>query len=218
MPPPGAVWKRLDCPEPLAGNYFDERDGGLPIRWFPPGGGEPAVVPSSVEVVAESLLVAAEARMEAPRLGTDPPVGVSSVVGVPVFVEVTNWQGEIVEGPECVSGVCVSLRATPTLRFDPGDGSPVVTCAPPGSRYVPGGPSLAEQAVGACAHVYERRSGVEGRPGEWPGVVSVSWAVSWSSTVGGVPGPSGSFEPLVLSAALPRAVEEVSTVVVDGDS
>ena len=57
--------------------------------------------------------------MVAPELASDPPVGVSSVVNTPVFVEVTNWQPQITDS-ECVLGVCVTMTATPTLTLRSG--------------------------------------------------------------------------------------------------
>jgi hypothetical protein len=105
------------------------------------------------------------------------------------------------------------MTATPTLSFDPGDGSASIACDPPGSRYVPGGAPLDDQAVGACAHTYRQRTGVEGRPREWPGSVSVTWAVNWTA-----PGATGQFEPLVFTAPFGRSVDEVSAVVVDGST
>jgi hypothetical protein len=212
--PPDAVWQVLDCGD----NPRAERTPGG-YRWVPPGSPTgPAPAPPTPEVLADLLFVAVEARMEAPVLGSDPAAGVASVVGVPTFVEVTNWQGPMVVGPECQLGVCVSMTATPSLMFDPGDGSEPIACTPPGSRYVLGGPPLAEQAAGACAYAYPMRSGAESRPVAWPGVVTVTWDVWWTSSVGGAPGPSGSFDPLPFSTPLLRAVAEVGTVVVGGES
>jgi hypothetical protein len=204
--PPDAVFQVMDC------GVFDIR-AGINMRWVPPG--TPAApAPPTPGAVAQLVLARVKLEMVAPELASDPPVGVSAVVNTPVFVEVTNWQPQIEDG-ECVLGVCVTMTATPTLSFDPGDGSGSMVCDPPGSRYVPGGAPLADQAVGACAHAYLQRTGVEGRPAEWPGSVSVTWDVSWS-LVGG--GASGSYDPLVFTTPFARAVEEVSAVVVDGST
>lgn len=206
--PPDAIFQTRVC--------VDAPMGADPVgwRWLPPDGSAPgSPVPGAL---AATIYVSVQAAMQAPALASDPPVGVAAIVNAPVFVEVTNWQPEIVQS-ECASGVCVTMTATPTLTFDPGDGSAPITCEPPGSRYVPGGPPIAEQAEGACAHTYRRRTGVDDRPAEWPGAVSVTWDVSWTSTVGGSPGPSGSYAPVTLSTALPRAVEEVAAVVVGAD-
>jgi hypothetical protein len=208
--PPDAIWQVFSC------GGIQGENSGMGFRWLPPGGGPPAPpTPPPANAVAALVYARVEASMVAPALASDPAPGVASVVNTPVFVEVTNWQPEIVAGPECVLGVCITMTATPTLSFDPGDGSPATTCDPPGSRYVPGGPPMAEQAQGACAHTYLLRTGAEDRPGEWPGEVTVTWQVSWTSNV---PGAGGTYDPLVFSTALPRAVDEVRTVVVDGSS
>jgi hypothetical protein len=187
--------------------------GSVAVRWVPMSGGAPsAPTPPDPRVVATLVFARVKAEMVAPSLGSDPPPGVAAVVNTPVFVEVTNWQPEIVDRA-CVLGVCVSMTASPSLVFDPGDGSEAVSCVPPGSRYDPALP-LVEQAQGACAHVYRLRTGAEGRPSEWPGLVTVTWNVSWTSNVG----VSGTYAPLSFSTGLPRAVEEVSTVVVEGSS
>lgn len=211
--PADAIWQYLDC-----GPASENQPTGF--RWVAPDGtpSAPAPVPAAV---AQTVMARVEAQMRAPRLEADPARGVAAIVDVPTFVAVSNWQGEIVEGPECVFGVCVTITATPTLTFDPGDGSPAITCPPGGSRYQADGPSAAAQAQGACAYAYPRRTGVEDRPAEWPGVVTVTWDVSWSSATGGPGGPAGpggTFDPLTFSADLPRAVDEVATVVVAGET
>lgn len=213
--PPDAMFEVYECRLAVAEFGLSQNlDGRRAERWVLPDGSEPAQpVPGAL---AATIYVSVQAAMQAPALASDPPVGVAAIVNAPVFVEVTNWQPEIVQS-ECALGVCVTMTATPTLTFDPGDGSAPITCEPPGSRYVPGGPPMAEQAEGACAHTYRRRTGVDDRPAEWPGAVSVTWDVSWTSTVGGSPGPSGSYAPVTLSTALPRAVEEVAAVVVGAD-
>jgi hypothetical protein len=204
--PPDAVFQVMDC------GAFDIR-AGVNVRWVPLGT-PVAPAPPTPGAVAQLLLARVKVQMVAPELASDPPVGVSAVVNTPVFVEVTNWQPQVEDG-ECVLGVCVAMTATPTLSFDPGDGSGSMVCDPPGSRYVPGGAPLADQAVGACAHTYLQRTGVAGRPSEWPGSVSVTWDVTWT-LVGG--GASGSYDPLVFTTPFARAVEEVSAVVVEGST
>jgi hypothetical protein len=206
--PPDAVWQVYSC------GALQGENSGMGFRWVAPGGEPAEPTPPSPDVVATLVYATVEAQMAAPTLASDPPPGVAAVVNTPVFVEVTNWQGDIVAGPTCVLGVCVTMTATPTLAFDPGDGSPVIACAPPGSRYVAGGAPMDEQAAGGCAHTYRLRTGAQDRPAEWPGLVTVTWQVSWTSNVG----VRGSFAPLTLSAPLPRAVDEVSAVVVDGAS
>lgn len=207
--PSAAIFQQLHCPHLPSNSAVQNAMAGA-LQWSVPG----EVGPSAPGALAATVYARVEAQMEAPMLASDPAPGVSSIVDTPVFVEVTNWQDEIVDS-ECVLGLCVTLTATPRLTFDPGDGSPAIACAPPGSRYDPEGPSLAEQAEGACAHVYRLRTGIDGRPAAWPGAVTVTWNVSWTANDPLLPG--GSFDPLTFSTGLPRQVEEVSTVVVDAD-
>jgi hypothetical protein len=163
--------------------------------------------------VAADLLAQVESQMRAPQVVADPPLGTAAVITLPVFVQVTNWVDGI-EEEECVLDVCVTLTASPTLTFDPGEpGSSPIECDPPGTRFDPNGPDPEVQASapGACAHAYQARTGADGRPDEWPGEVSVTWEVSWTA------GDAGdTFEPMTLSTPLPRAVDEVQTVVRNG--
>jgi hypothetical protein len=159
------------------------------------------------------LFASVQAQMHAPQVLADPPLGVASVVSLPVFVQVTNWQ-DTIQDEDCVAGVCVEILAVPSLSFDPGEpGSSAVECAPPGTRFDPNGadPVVQAQAAGACAHVYTTRTGAAGRPAEWPAQVTVTWDVSWA-LVGSA--TRNAFPPQSLSTDVPRAVSEVQTVVV----
>jgi hypothetical protein len=154
-----------------------------------------------------------EGMLRQPTVATDPPAGEPSLIDVPTFVEVTNWQGPITLGPECVLGVCVEMDATPTLTFEPGEpGAEAIECDPPGTRYDPDGAEPDEQAAvdGACAHTYTRRTGVAGRPARWPGEVTVTWEITWAGA-----GQTGEFDPIAMTADVPRTVREAPTVVVD---
>jgi hypothetical protein len=183
---------------------------------FRPAPPDEPVAPAAEEVAGD-LWLRVQETLNAPAVAADPPVGTASIVTLPVFVEVTNWQGVQTE-ELCDTGVCVTLTATPTLLLYPGepDTRPIV-CDPPGTRFDPGGaePEVQASAPGACAFVYTLRSGVDGRPAEWPAEVQITWDVQWTSNVAG-PDGSGSFDPMSLATPIPRAVNEVQTVVVDG--
>lgn len=170
-----------------------------------------AVTPENLAAMARGRLVGS---LDAPVVQSSPPPGTASIVGVPVFVEVVNWTG-VVSASECAGGLCVTVTATPSLVFRPGErGAPQVRCAGAGTRYSPSGSSPEEQAAGqgACAYAYRLRTGVDGRPSAWPGSVAVTWVVSWSATTGA----SGSLPSVTRTAAVPRPVEEVQSVVVGG--
>jgi hypothetical protein len=193
---------------------------GLPIgfRWADGASAEvPAPVAMTADALAQVLYLRVRAEMQAPQLASDPPVASPAIVEVPVFVQVTNWQPPIVDS-ECdpVGGLCVTMTATPELSWRPGEPSaPQMACEAPGSRFDPSGPPAEEQATrpGACAWTYSMRTGTEGRPEAWPGQVGIDWSVSWSAT----DGDEGVFPGLQFTAAAPRAVNEVQTVVADDE-
>jgi hypothetical protein len=199
-PPEGVtvVWQTRECSD---GTFFDE------FRWIIPA------TPANLAAIARGRLVG---ELPQPSVGASPPIGTPSIVGVPVFVEMTNWTG-VVSEQECAGGLCVTVTATPALSLLPGeDESTAVSCTAAGTRYDPDGDTAAVQAaaVGACTHTYRLRTGVSGRPAEWPGSVSVTWTIGWVASNG----TSGSVQPVTRVASLPRAVEEVQTVVVGGAS
>jgi hypothetical protein len=191
------AWQTVQCSD---GSFQ-----GYQFRWVP------VVTPASLASIARGRLVG---ELAAPVVASNPPLGVASIVGVPVFVEVTNWTGARSES-ECAGGLCVTVTATPSVSFTPGEpGSAVVACAGAGSRFAPGAGDPATQAAasGACAYPYRLRTGVEGRPRLWPGSVTMTWTLSWSAS----DGETGVLAPVTLSTDVSRAVKEVQTVVVGG--
>ena len=208
------IFADFGLPEPPAGVeiVWQERrcsDGSVQFdfRWVIPA------TPANLATIARGRLVG---QLPQPSVVSSPPVGTASIMGVPAFVEVTNWTGVVSES-ECAGGLCVTVSATPRLSFDPGEpDSSVVSCAGSGSRYDSNGDTAVVQASmpGVCAYSYRSRTGVSGRPDEWPGSVSVRWTITWVAS----DGTSGTVQPVTRASALPRAVEEVQTVVVGGES
>jgi len=199
-PPEGVtvVWQSWECSDGSATFAF---------RWVIPA------TPANLAALARGQVLG---LMPQPSINSSPPVGTASIVEVPVFVQVTNWTGVITDS-ECAGGLCVTVTATPQLTFTPAEtGSSPVACAGSGTRYDPNGAPIEEQASadGACAYAYRLRTGVEGRPTHWPGSVSVTWTISWTATTGG----SGSLPAVTRTTSLPRAVREVQTVVVRGET
>lgn len=211
--PSDAVLQGRDCanatPRDPGGTDFS-----LGVRWVPAGAAPPpAAAPPVPSDVALTLYARVEALMEAPVVATDPPAGTPALVSLPVFLQVTNWQGPL-SVDDCVLGVCVALAATPSLEWWSGEpGVALVTCDGPGVRFDLGGPDPAEQAgwPGACTQTYRMRTGSDGRPGLWPGEVTVTWAVSWTSSGG----TTGAFPPLSLSTSVPQVVREAQSIVSD---
>ncbi len=204
-------------PDPPSGEaelYLEECDGvgtGR-ARWVEPGEALPAAVLSPAQL-AETVRVRLEGNLPTPTVASSPEPGVAALVGVPAFVAVDNWTPSITDR-ECDPnyGLCVEVTALPVLEWAPGEpGAPTVACSGAGTRFDPGGaaPDVQAAAPGACAYAYRTRTGVGGRPAAWPGEVAVRWELTWSSTAGG----EGSLPDVTKTAAFPRAVDEVQTVV-----
>ena len=184
-----------------------------PFRWLPAGEPVPTL---TLEDVAGDAYERLEGRMPEPVVVTSPPAGTDAVVDVPVFVQVTNWQAELVETGDLL-GDGVTVRATPVVVFESGEpGSAPVVCDGPGRAYDPAAGDLWDQAAapGSCTVTYRQRTGVEGRPTAWSSVVTVRWSIEWSSESGG----RGVFPDVSRPLAIARGVDEVRSVVVSGGS
>ncbi|MFW6033535.1 MAG: hypothetical protein ACOC9R_00255 [bacterium] len=182
------------------------------VRWVPVGPGSATAPVPAPEQLASVIRARLEGRLPAPTVDSTPEPGVASFVGFPSFVSVRNWTGVVRDG-ECdaTGALCVTVTATPGLRWSPGEPeAPVVECAGSGTRFDPAeDPHVQAAVAGACAYQYRMRTAVDGRPEVWPGVVSVVWDLTWSSTSGA----GGSLPAVEKSAVVPRAVDEVQTVV-----
>ena len=98
----------------------------------------------------------------------------------------------------------VTTTATPTtLQFDPGDGSPEVSCRGPGVPYVE---LLHDVLPRQCTHTWSRPSIVTG--GRFASRVSVVWKVSWRATTGA----SGNLPDITTSLGVPTTVDELQAV------
>lgn len=204
-PPAGksVIWQGWCFRESSTGGLY-----GGPFRWVDAGSVATPVA------VAAGVYQQMQGRMPTPVVESNPARGVASIVGVPVFVSVGNWQPTFVVS-NSLAGVLVTVRATPTLVLDSGEpGASSDTCAGPGRLFDPHGGSLEAQAAlpGACTHTYRQRTGVDGRPDAWPSSVTVRWTITWSAA----DGSGGTFPTVDRRVGLPRAVSEVQAVVVPG--
>lgn len=198
-PPDGAVlqWQMWECSD---GRVVDN------YRWV-------FTVPPID--IAFSIRVRIAGQLGPPVVEASPPIGTPSILGVPVFVAVSNWTGVLTESA-CAGGVCATVTATPSLNFSTGEpGGSTINCAGSGTKFNRSLVPIAQaSASGACAHVYKLRTAAEGRPAEWPGSVTVTWSIAWTSTAD----DSGALPSITRSLALPRGVQEVQTVVVGGET
>jgi hypothetical protein len=100
------------------------------------------------------------------------------------------------------------VTATPQLAFYPGEtGASPVSCEGAGDRYDPKR-DLFEQAKGACAYTYTKRTGIPGRPKAWPGQAVVTWNITWAATNG----DGGALPTVRKTAAAPKSVVEIQAV------
>lgn len=200
-PSPDAVLMYTQCEGEAVGRVW----------WWQPG--EPEAPPQmTADELAGRARVRLEGNLPAPAVSTSPPGGVAAILGFPSFVAVDNWSATVTDS-ECDPNhpsFCIEVTAEPALSWWPGEpGSDPVACAGAGTVFDPAGADVDDQAAPpACAHAYRTRTGVWGRPAAWPGVVSVTWALTYTSPSGG-----GTLPDVVKSTPLPRAVDEVQTVV-----
>jgi hypothetical protein len=139
-------------------------------------------------------------------------VGDPAVVNHPTFLAIEDWSGTVTD-QECALLLCVTVTATPQLTWSPGEpDAPTLSCAGSGTLFTPTGASPQDQASRpqACAHAYRARTGTTGRPDEWPGVATVAWTLTWTSTTGA----GGDLPAITRSTDVPRAVDEVQAIVV----
>ena len=135
--------------------------------------------PRHPEQLAETIRVRLEGDLPQPVAATSPPADEPAIVNHPAFLAIDNWTGTITD-QECAGTLCVTVTATPTLTWTPGEpGAATLTCAGGGTTYDPTGAPPQDQAAqpGACAHAYQTRTGVAGRPDTWPGAATVTWTL-----------------------------------------
>jgi hypothetical protein len=216
---PGAFPNIRDRPSDDAYLVFEWCNGEMSgsVDWVTPtepgpapAGAPPA--PPSPSALAAIIRVRLEGNLPEPVAATSPAAGEAAIVNHPSFLAIDNWTGTVTDD-ECALLLCVTVTATPTLTWSPGEpGAPTITCAGGGTRFDPHGAPSQDQAAapGACAHAYQSRTGTNGRPDQWPGAATVTWDLTWTSTTGA----SGSLDPVVRTVDVSRSVDEVQAIVV----
>jgi hypothetical protein len=208
--PPGSIFGEYHC-------FLDGRAiyGPYVPRFIAPNTGfgpAPPPPPPPAVVAADGLLQVRD-LLRKPTLVTSPSTARAAILKVPTFVSMSNWQPAF-ERENCLQGICVTLFAEPELTFDPGEPDDETKhCEDGGTVFDRNGADPEVQAApdDACAWAYQNRTGVDGRPDEWTGEVTVTWAVRWEG-----PGGTGdTFDPISLSTTFGRQVEENVSVVTD---
>jgi hypothetical protein len=212
-PPPGSVAWVLICPRADGQPWpsWTSAIGGS--GWSDPSG--PPATPPSATQIAVALWAQVQGLLVPPQISLEPAEAGDSVIHVPTFVSITNPQPPTRYITE-VAGLTVWIDVLPHPTLNPGEpGAPAVSCDHDGTVYDPGAPADEQAAAdGACAHAYERRTGVEGRPAAWTGNVTIDWDVSWDSNVAG---EDGTLTAAPSVTAFERVVHELNTFVVEFD-
>jgi hypothetical protein len=131
-----------------------------------------------------------------PQIATSPPAGAFQLVGLPTYLSVgAAWA--TAEQTATVGAVSSTVTATPVeVAWEPGDGSPAVTCATGGSTDQPD-----------CAHTYIHSSS-DADGGTYALTATITWEVTWSATTG----EGGALEPVTRTATIPVTVQQAQAV------
>lgn len=121
------------------------------------------------------------------------------IVHAPLTFTVRSWAP--VTATASVGGVTATVTATPrVLRFDPGDGSPSVTCDAIIGR-------TAQPAEG-CRYSYQNASSVAPNGTSWPARLQMTWAVDWTASTG----DGGTLPDVTTASAYAVTVGEIQAV------
>ncbi len=181
-------------------NEFGQQVSSVVVPLIDDGGGGAVVDP---QVLLQDAL--AKLRIPDPPLTVNPPVGSSSLVGVPVWLWLDGGYWQSASATASAGGASATVTAEPvSAAWKMGDGE-TVTCDGPGTPWTP---AVAPAAASDCSHVYRRPS--TGAPdGRFAVAVTVTWAVSWTSTV---PGFGGDLDDLTRTATAELEVAEVQAL------
>ena len=176
-------------------------DGSVGIAWVP-------ITPAAekVEELARRATNRLPLPLPSPEFDPSRPssAGPATLVNIPTWFWVEGW--EPVRQRTQAGAVWAEVVATPVAAtWDPGDGSPVVRCAGPGTAW------SADASESTCQHTYVRSSA--GEPANiYTGRVTVTWRVSWQ----GSGGRAGTLPLMERQMEFPIAVFERQTVVTVG--
>lgn len=189
--------------------------GGVEYRLFTKScpGRNPTVVwvgpPSARTLVGDSFddLIA---RLPKPAHRSAPRPD-SAYVQTPTWIWTTTpWSESSITAwvpTETNATVWATTTAVPVrLRFDPGDGTPEITCDGPG---VPWTDDTDSAAVPSCGHVFRHTSLTAEDGTVFRASLSIDWDVSWTSSTG----DGGPLAPVTTSTNVGYRVGEIQAVV-----
>ena len=210
------VWvaQRLPLPPVVAGKrgtWWEQYCGnngwaGLPV-WVPTGTSANALLQSSPATLAQRAVN--NMRLPNPAVGLNPRG--RALVNLPEWFWIPRSQWRALSQRTSAGPVWAEVTARPvSTSWDPGDGSPAVTCTGPGTPYDPSRPASAQSTD--CSYTYRRSSADQPQTGPNPNdrfftvTVTTTWSVTWVGSAG-----AGGTLPLMTrstSFALPVAQRE----------
>lgn len=176
---------------------------------------EPATPTSSSPAAATDPIAAAAAAeaaigLPSPSLRFDPTPFSVTGIATWMWVDASIWHSY--SASASVGSVTATAVASPvSVRWTMGDGA-VVTCDGPGTPYRPDAAAAGQST--SCSHVYRVSSAGQpstGSPNDaaFPVTATVTWVVSWASSVAGA---GGSLPPLQTRSTTALRVEQVQSV------
>lgn len=178
---------------------------GVPTIQWQAAGKKALPDPQVLAAQAESKLTLAK-----PAVDSSPTANVKQVVQLPTWTWIPRAQWAPVSATASVPGESVTATATPiSLSFSWGDGTSS-TCQGPGTPYSPGASNPSASSP-TCGHTYQVTSAAA--PGQqFPVTATLSWSIAWN---GG--GRAGTFPDLTTTTTVHWTVEQVESVLVQGD-
>ena len=157
-PPPGDQWVMSLCSASPGGAFYLDGPPTLAVA------GVTDARPFQWAALARAIAIV---NLHQPHLATSPPLD-AHVVAIPTWIATTPATTTVLTESVTDGPVTVTITATPThLTFDPGNGSPTITCSP--------APTTPTEA---CSHTYP----VNGTFGT---TAQLHYTVDWTSTIGG---------------------------------
>ena len=182
--------------------------GGSGLLWVPATASASASTSSDPATVG--ALAASEIGLPTPTIRLSPEPFAETNLATWMWIDPGVWHSYTATAS--IDGVSASAVAVPvSVRWSMGDGDTIV-CAGPGTPYRQAIPA-AEQTT-SCSHIYRSSSAgqrsPDGNPNDaaFPVTATITWAVSWSSSVGS----GGSLPSLQTQASTRLRVEQVQSV------
>ncbi|MFA9565363.1 MAG: hypothetical protein ACERLM_11750 [Acidimicrobiales bacterium] len=182
-PPPGDQWVFSLCSVSPGGAFYLDGPPTLAVV------GVTDARPFQWAALARAIAIV---ELHQPQLATSPPLD-AHVVAVPGWIATTPATTTVLAESATDGPVTVTITATPThLTFDPGDGTPELTCTP--------APTTPAEA---CSHTYP----VNGTFGT---TAHLHYTVDWTSTIGG----AGTIvDGAVTTTPTPLTVREIQSLI-----